>query len=401
MEYRAVKAEEILPLRRAEEYCFYISPADYDPFVERKMAPEHLRGIFGADGELKAGLINFPFKLYMGGARLGMGGIAGVVSWPEYRREGNAGEMLLRLLHEEKEKGVPLSTLYPFKQSFYRRYGWEVASAWLSHLIPMEQLSPYRRAEGAVRRFAPGEADWRALEAIYAAKYATGFGYMVRETETYYGNWVNQLWSKWGSIYHTALWYPAGERQAEGYLLYRIVKEEHHIFEVKELVALTPAAERGLWGYVAQHDSQVNWVRHRTLRDYPVWHLVENTRDVKSTLNSGWMLRFVDIKAAFEERPWPGAPDGSFVIGVSDAHLPWNHGTFRLAFESGRCSLVPAPTEIPVLTADQRVWAQLYAGFVRPEAAVASGHFSCADEKAMCILSRATAGKEMWFYEFF
>jgi predicted acetyltransferase len=398
MHYRSMSADEAQTYIQAEEYCFFIDPKDFQPFIERKMRLETLRGIFGDDGELKAGLTNWPFQVYAGGATLAMGGIAGVVSWPEHRRGGNVGELLIRLMHEEKEKGVPLSSLYPFKQAFYRRYGWEIASAWLTHEIAAEQLAPYRKAEGLVRRYAPGAADWRTLSAIYRAKFADRFGYLVRDQEDAWANWAF-----WGPPTQTAVWHPREGSEPQGYMLYRFQKDDNgkqHLI-VRELVALTPAAERGLWGFAAQHDSQVGTVRIRTLRDYPMWHLAENTRDVKSTLEAGWMLRFVDIAKAFAERPWPGAPAASFAIGVADEHLPWNNGTFRITFEAGRCTLAPAPADTPVLTADQRTWVQLYAGLVRPEQAVVTDRLRCTDPTALRILSQATAGQEMWFYEYF
>ncbi|MDF2626613.1 MAG: GCN5-related N-acetyltransferase [Symbiobacteriaceae bacterium] len=398
MHYRTVAADEIQKFSQAEQYCFFIDPTDYQPFVDRKMKPEELRGIFSDEGDLLAGLINFPYELYMSGAKVGMGAIAGVVSWPEHRRGGNVGELLIRLMHEEKEKGVPLSGLYPFKQAFYRRYGWEIASAWLTHEIPPEQLAPYRRAEGHVRRFAPGTVDWQVLERIYKAKFAGHLGYKVRETESAWADWPF-----WGPPAHTAVWYPSPGAEPQGYLIYRFWKDDkgEQALVARELAALTPAAERGLWGYVAQHDSQVRTVRYRTPRDYPVWHLAENTRDVKSTLDAGWMLRFVDFQAAFEQRPWPGAPDASFVIGVADEHLPWNNGTFRLTFEAGRCKVTPAAAETPVLTADQRTWVQIYSGLVRPDQAVRTDHLRCTNLDALHKLVRAIAGQEMWFYEYF
>lgn len=398
MQYRTLNADEIQTYIHAEEYCFFIDPKDFQPFIEQKMKPETIRGIVGDDGELKAGLINWPFQVYAGGAKLAMGGVAGVVSWPEHRRGGNVGELLIRLLHEEKEKGVPLSSLYPFKQAFYRQYGWEVASAWLGHEIASAQLAPYRKAEGLVRRFAPGTADWRQLTAIYTAKYSGRFGYVVRETET---AWTD--WGFWGAPTHTALWYPHQGAEPQGYMLYRFAKNDQgkQTMIVRELVGLSPASERGLWGFAAQHDSQVGTVLIRTPRDYPMWHLVENTRDVKSTLDTGWMLRLVDARAAFEQRPWHGAPNASFAIGVADQHLPWNNGTFRLTFEAGRCTLTPAQAETPVLSADQRTWAQVYAGLDRPEQAAATDRLRCTDPTALRILSQATAGQEMWFYEYF
>jgi predicted acetyltransferase len=402
MEYRPIAPAELQQVWRADEYCFFTEEQDREWF-EHRMLPQYLRGMFDADGRLKAALANFPFTVLVEGARIGMGAVAGVASWPEYRREGNVGELMLHLLHEEKEKGVALSALYPFKQSFYRRYGWDVASAWLRHEIPLSELAPYRRSEGVIERCFPGEEDWRVLAELYAAVAARRNGFVVRETESIWKDWVNPQWEPPQYHLHTALWRPEAGARPEGYLLYRFVKDDkgERLLNLWELTATTTAAERGLLGFVAQHDSQVRAAIHRTPRDYPLWHLVENTKDVKSELRSGWMLRFVDMAAAFTARLWRGAPDASFTIGVSDDQLPWNRGTFRLTFEAGHAALVPAPAETPVLAADVRTWVQLYTGLIRPSQAVTTGRLTCTDPAALRTLEYATAGKEMWFYEFF
>jgi predicted acetyltransferase len=396
-----LRPDEISAFRRAEEYCFHITPADYDGFVAHKLKVEETRAIFGDDGELKAGLINFPLTLYMGGARMGMGAVAGVVSLPEFRREGNVGELLRGLIAEEKEKGVPLSGLYPFKQAFYRQFGWELASHWLGHSIAVEELAPYRRSSGTVERYAAAEADWRELERIYSTAHSQDYGYVVRETESFWRDWTLQTWGQ--AAYYAALWRPSRDARPEGYLIYRFNKADDGAMElvIRELVALTREAEAGLWGYVAQHDSQVKKVQYRTLRDYPLSHLVENTRGVKSTLESGWMLRFIDVKAAIEGRPWPGAQDGSAVIGITDEQAPWNAGSWRLTFTAGHANLERAEAEIPALAASTNTWVQLYAGVLRPDQAARTGRLTCSEDRALQLLARATAGTEMWFYEFF
>lgn len=404
MEYRACRPDEIQQqLRRAAEYCFFVEPRENDGYIENRVKPECTRALFDNEGQLKAGLVNFPLELYMGGAKLRMGAVAGVVSWPESRREGYVGDLLVRLLAEERERGVPLSGLYPFKQSFYRRFGWEVAAAWVSHTVPLDLLGHHRGRPGVVQRFAPGQADWRLLEALYAARYAAEWGYVVRETDDYWANWGNPEWNPPAMQLHTAIWRPTRTAEPEGYLLYRFAKDDqgHMLLAVKELVAVTPAAEQGLWGYIAQHDSQVRAVRFRTLRDYPLWHLVENKREVKSALDSGAMLRFVDLKPAFEQRPWPGTPNGALTLTVTDEHAPWNQGTWKVAFETGRATVSAVPAATSQLSVDITTLAQLYAGFVRPDQAAWSGRLQCSDPKALRLLAAATAGKELWYYEFY
>ena len=399
VEYRAIRPDEIGTWRRFEEYCFGIAPADYDPYVAHLFKPELIRAVYDPEGEMKAAMILLPDVLNMAGAHMPMGSIAGVVSLPENRRGGWVGHLLVESIREMKEQGIPISALYPFKQSFYQRYGWDLAAAWLEHEIPVELLSPSRKRAGLVRRYLPGEAPVKTLLGLYGRHTASELGYMVRD-EWFWHNRVNRSWGK--PQWETAVWQPAKSAEPEGYMLYRFGEEngQRHLI-IKELVGLTQAAERGLLGFVANHDSQVKNCRIRFLRDYPLWHLVENTHDVQSKLIAGWQLRLVDLKSAFEQRPWPGAPNGSLVIGVLDEHAPWNSGTWRILFEGGQATVTPAPEELPGLSATVQTWAQLYAGFVKPGRAAVSGRLEAPDAGALRLLTQVTADREMFFYEFF
>jgi len=402
--YRMLSRAEIDEYKAAESYCFMVPPDVLEPYFQHKIKQEHTRGIVGPDGTLQVALTNYPFSLYIGGAKLGMGGIAGVVSWPEYRRGGLVGEMLRQCLRETREQGMPLSGLYPFKQSFYRQFGWEVAAAWVQHEIPVDLLRQFPRlATGVLRRYAPCEDNWAALATVYAKYASARRGYIVRETKEYWDAWINPPWAKPDHQWHVALWRPSAVAEPEGYLLYRLNKNDQGQWHlaIKELVALTLEAQQSLWGFVAQHDSQVKRVEIRLPREYPLWHLVENTHEVKSELKSGWMLRLADLKAAFEQRPWAGVPNGSLTLAVKDGQAPWNAGTWRIAFESGQVSVGKAEAEIADLSTDVGTLSALYAGFYRPEQCVTSGRLACSDAGALRLLAQAFAGEEMWYYEYY
>jgi hypothetical protein len=53
------------------------------------------------------------------------------------------------------------------------------------------------------------------------------------------------------------------------------------------------------------------------------------------------------------------------------------------------------------VSASVQTWAQWYAGFVRPDQAVATGRLSATDVRSLDLLAAATAGEEMFFFEFF
>ncbi len=52
-----------------------------------------------------------------------MGGVAGVATYPEYRRSGYVKELLQHSLQTMKKDGYTVSMLHPFAVSFYRKYG--------------------------------------------------------------------------------------------------------------------------------------------------------------------------------------------------------------------------------------------------------------------------------------
>jgi predicted acetyltransferase len=58
------------------------------------------------------------------GGLFGMSAIWGVASMPQARRKGYAKRVMGHLLAVLREAGQPLSTLYPFRESFYERLGY-------------------------------------------------------------------------------------------------------------------------------------------------------------------------------------------------------------------------------------------------------------------------------------
>ncbi len=58
------------------------------------------------------------------GTVLPMAGVAGVATHPLARRRGLVRTLLNQLLEEMRDDGTPVSVLYPFRTSFYARFGY-------------------------------------------------------------------------------------------------------------------------------------------------------------------------------------------------------------------------------------------------------------------------------------
>ncbi|WP_328345354.1 GNAT family N-acetyltransferase [Micromonospora sp. NBC_00421] len=65
-----------------------------------------------------------PMRQNLRGTVHPMAGVASVASHPGSRRKGHVRALLNRLLRQMRDQGCLLSTLYPFRPSFYQRFGY-------------------------------------------------------------------------------------------------------------------------------------------------------------------------------------------------------------------------------------------------------------------------------------
>ncbi|MEU8179743.1 GNAT family N-acetyltransferase [Micromonospora sp. NPDC049044] len=166
MTIRRVTADERLttsfPLAA---YAFESSPLgaarteefrDYLPYNEgnRTLVAEE-------DGVTLAAVSAIPMRQNLRGAVLPMAGVAGVATHPLARRQGHVRALLHQLLDEVRDEGHPVSALYPFRPSFYARFGYAG--------LPKPRRVTFSPAHlGSLLRVnLPGEVGWERIAAGY------------------------------------------------------------------------------------------------------------------------------------------------------------------------------------------------------------------------------------------
>lgn len=114
MEIRQLQLEDFEASLGLSEYAFQFKLNGDDRVKsKRKFKPERVWGIF-EEGELSAELTLLPLQVYVQGKAVSMGGIAGVATWPENRRQGLVAKLLSHTLQTMNESGHTLSFLHPF-----------------------------------------------------------------------------------------------------------------------------------------------------------------------------------------------------------------------------------------------------------------------------------------------
>jgi predicted acetyltransferase len=110
-----------------QAYAFQSSPAD-ETLIERlRWNQRYYEGnvtfVAEENGAAVADASAIPMRQNIRGNVYPMAGVAGVATLPLARRRGFARELVTALLGRMRDSGHVVSALYPFRPSFYQRFG--------------------------------------------------------------------------------------------------------------------------------------------------------------------------------------------------------------------------------------------------------------------------------------
>jgi predicted acetyltransferase len=402
-EIREVRAEETAAYFNMSGQAFQVPVGDLERWRQNTPLSE-IRGLF-VDGEMRAGLVLIPMQMWFGAGTVRAGGISGVATPPEYRRQGYIGRLLDVVAAEMRGDGYPLSILYPFYFPFYKRYGWAHVSDNLQYTIPIERL-PVVKQTGSWHSVAvttdlpkPGEgpvvsdADLAILMGIYDAWAPGRNGPLVRAA----AHWRRRKLSRPANIYY---WRdPSGEPRAYVVYTFKETAPWTRQVQIREMIALDGAALRAVFGFLRNHDSQAQEV----VADQPeagrLLALLDDPR-IKVEVDPGFMLRILDVPAALEARRYPAGVSGNLALQVTPVHGSTTPVSGQLAVNDGAGSW--APTRVaPALSLDERVLGQLYTGYLTPTQAADLGLLTVHDPAGLAQAEAVFAGPRPYLPDFF
>jgi predicted acetyltransferase len=311
------------------------------------------------DGEIRAAAAVLPLEVFFEGRTVPMGGIAAVATHAAYRRRGYAGELMQAALRGMRERNVHLSMLHPFAHSYYRRYGWELATETIDYDLKPTDL-PTSSEQKHVRAY--WDQDLPRMTTLLEAE-ASRHHLFVRRGE---GRW-RQIFGRGEqevAVYDV-------EGRVEGYLLYKTAQGDSppRILTLSELVAETPEARSALISFAAAFDPLMFGVKCSVPRGEPLHPYLSNSF-VDIRINPGFMLRLVSVKGALgllgRRSEALRAP---LVLEVEDDVIAENAGEYTVG-DSGVVRSVKAQDRVKL---DVRQLAQLYAGYLSAEQLVRRG----------------------------
>jgi predicted acetyltransferase len=389
MEIRQLVSEEFEKSMTLSEYAFqYTLTGESREKARQRFKPERYWGIFD-EGNLSAKLAILPLQVYIQGKSYPMGGIAGVATWPENRRQGLVAKLLTHALEKMNESGRLLSFLHPFSIPFYRKFGWEVYCEYKKYTIPVDKLPRKTETDGNVKR---DVNDIELMDSLYSA-FATRYNGVLDRTKEW---WEQSVIDEDG---HNAVYY-SSSGTPEGYCLYKIEKRD---LIIDEFVYLNEQARQGLWTYICNHDSMITQVSLKLVpADDILPYLLPDPR-VPQENYPYFMARIVNVKSFVEALSFAQGIENKITIQIKDQYAPWNDGVWEWNLTGeGRASLssVEGDQLQTDLTCDIGTLTVLLLGYKRPEELYRFGSLT-GDPTAVAWLEKAVPRAQTALMDFF
>jgi predicted acetyltransferase len=346
----------------------------YEPEKNPRLDPDQVY-VVEEDGEIRATATVLPLEVFFEGRTVAMGGIAAVATHPAYRRRGYAGELIRASLREMRERNVHLSMLHPFAHSYYRRYGWELATEAISYNLKPTDL-PNSPEQKRVRTYR--DRDLSRMMMLLEGE-GSRHPLFVRRGE---GRW-RQIFARGEQ---DAAVYEA-EGRIEGYLLYTQQAEGDsppRTLVLSELVAATPEAQRALISFASAFDPTEFTVKYSVPRGEPLHPHLPNSF-VNACIDPRFMLRLVSVEGALGLLDLRAADlNVPLIIEAEDDLISENTGEYVI----GGNGVVRNAEVKERVALDVRQLAQLYAGYLPARQLARQGKLRPNSTKALELLER-------------
>lgn len=288
-----------------------------------------------------------------------------VGSLPEHRGVGGVRSLMGQILRDFRERGDALAVLIPFSCSFYRKFGFEMASRVMRQRVAIDQLADFACDLRVTQvREEDGLQPVRTLWDTYALTHNLA---ELRND----GAWAWRGNGDYGAPdflhperprYTYMLW--DDDNKPCAYLRFSFFHEPDMPFvgelAVDEFVWDTPHALRSALGFLYRMRAKVSHVNFE-LPDVDLATLLPESDQVEQRVDSHVMARLLDVEQLLRLMPQPHGT-GSYVLEVKDAFLPEVGGRWQVAFADGRSTAVEPTDLTPDLVADETTACQLVLG---------------------------------------
>lgn len=341
MQYRNPTLKEYLEIAKLSHVAYRSNWSDgrTDEEVLRDLEEEHGDNLenylslhymaFTDNNDLMAKVSINPFEAYLFGHPVKLGGIGGVATYAEYRQGGHVRLLMMQALQRLYRDGYSLSYLWPFKHSFYRKFGYESHPNFVLYRLDLNEFKLRRQAPAGRWTMLTGEEDlnWPEVTGLYDA-FAKETNCMLKRDES---RWERY---KKANPYHgkqfTYLFHDETNTAAAAFH-YSVEGDRREKFNIVDLSFTSASGLEAILDFARRFRNDFDELILPLPVNYPLTMLVDS---IPSEDHRMAMLRIVNVAACLELLPSALVRDkSSLILNVTDEQLVENNGSFLCSFD--------------------------------------------------------------------
>lgn len=356
-EFRELTKDDMRQQQELMRYAFEPTKNNYEDIkleeYEKYYRPVTFFGIF--DGAILAStLLIIDFRQRVRGVSFPMAGIAGVATKPEYRRKGLVRKLFTETFTYCKEKNFPISSLYPFKFSYYEQFGY----AWVDTLTMITGWTDAIKKQNENGYRVEEEKDMKKaidrMRPLYHQFFSRTNGLIDRD-HTFYA-FTKRLEKGY-------YFFSVDEKGNDtGYLVTWFVEKD--TIGIREFIAPDVLTRQNLWNFIQLHAGHREKFKIPTylpasLQIYPY---VKEPRLDKVEILANSMLRIINVEDTLSKITYPTIVE-SVVFKIQDESFDWNNNSYQLSINNGEGAVKKVDNYSAKFNLDIKGLAQLLAGF--------------------------------------
>ena len=383
MEFRQLTSDDREAFAKLAQYAFEPTKNTYDnvipeDFEESKPHLKDMSQVYGYfdNDVLVSTSAFFSSVVIIRKKELPMSGIWGVCTAPSYRNKGLVRQTMITILKEMREKGILISTLYPFKFSFYEQFGWKLANVNHRYHVELSKFISRPVANRTIREV--NTLDH--LKEVYSKVAGEKYNYMVKRNED---DWRRRINPKEPGFLFVC--YDTQDNPC-GYLVTRFMehlppdaegvdKSEQTIY-LPEIYWDDRETKQALFNFLRTHVDHRKYVVFSTA-DSNMLSFLGEARIKANEVFPGSMARVIDVVSVIEAFDY--SVEADFVLKVKDSECDWNNDSFRMKVSEGKATL-KRTTQSPDVSTNIGSLSQMITGFRTASQLYDSWEFDCSKE---------------------
>ena len=355
MDFRVLDEKDMNQQKELMRYAFEPKGGNYNDLdnYDSYYKPVTFFGMFDGD-VLASTLIIIYFYQRVRGATFLMAGIAGVATKPEYRRKGLVRTLFEKTFEFCQEKEMYISTLYPFKYSYYEQFGYVWVDSFTFITGWLHDLKKYEIENYSVEEEKSRDKALKRIQPLYEKYYNMTNGLINRNKTT---NCLSKRLDK-GFFF-----FSKDESGTDtGYLVTWFIEE--NILGIREMFAPDVKTRKVFWNFIQLHEGHRKYFKILDFQPHEIqtYPYLNEPRVKKAEYNSNSMLRIINIEQTLNKLHYPNITTDIF-LDIRDDFCTWNSGIWHLTIKDSKGIVEKSNKTNVDLSIEIKGLAQLIAGF--------------------------------------